>query len=96
MRCLTFPTGPIFGTDGKIVPGGILVGYEPSTDNLKPWFLDEALTTNAPNPLQAGSDGRVAQVYLDYGKYEVREFRPTSPLSVIPDDMTDFPQNDEW
>lgn len=96
MRCLTFPTGPIFGADGKIVPGGILVGYEPSTDNLKPWFLDEALTTNAPNPLQAGSDGRVAQVYLDYGKYEVREFRPTSPLSVIPDDMTDFPQNDEW
>lgn len=96
MRCLTFPTGPIFGADGKIVPGGILVGYEPSTDNLKPWYLDEALTTNAPNPLQAGSDGRVTQVYLDTGKYEVKEFRPTSPLSVIPDDMTDFPQNDEW
>lgn len=96
MKTITFPRGPIFGADGKISPNGILLGYEPDTDNLKQWFYDAEHTTLAPNPIQAASDGRIPEVYLGEGKYRIKQYAPASEQSIIPDDMTDFPVGDDW
>lgn len=96
MKTITFPRGPVFGADGKISPNGILLGYEPDTDNLKQWFYDAEHTTLAPNPIQAASDGRIPEVYLGEGKYRIKQYAPASEQSIIPDDMTDFPVGDDW
>lgn len=99
MRQLTFPTGPVFGRDGAIEPGAILLAYDPQSDVLKEWYTDYRWHDSAhlAGVVHVGSDGRIPETYLGDGLYRIRLFRPTRPGATVPDSLADFPtENDDW
>lgn len=59
-------------TEGRAVPKAFIESFDVGTNNPKPLYSDQGLTTPHANPLQADGAGRFFDVYLGSGGYKLR------------------------